>query len=94
MVVSELRKPIHHPSTASRVFGDDAVVISPAQNLVRMLNPVGSRIWQLADGTRTVEDIAILLTQEFDVDLPQARSSVAQFVEELIHKNLLAWVGS
>ena len=91
MDVVELRKPIHHPSTASRVFGDDAVVITPAENMVRMLNPVGSRIWQLADGTRTIEEIALVLTQEFEIDLSQARSSVADFVEELIDKGLLVW---
>lgn len=91
---SDLRRPIHHPSTASRVFGSDAVVISPAENMVRMLNPVGSRIWQLADGNNTVEDIAVILTQEFDVDLPHARRSTADFVEDLRSRNLLDWSGS
>lgn len=87
----DLRKPIHHSSTASRVFGSDAVVISPAENMVRMLNPVGSRIWQLADGNNTVEDIALTLTQEFDIDLPHARQSTADFVEDLRSRNLLDW---
>ncbi|MEZ4770835.1 MAG: PqqD family protein [Caldilineales bacterium] len=87
----DLRTPIHHPSTASRVFGSDAVVISPAENMVRMLNPVGSRIWQLTDGNNTVEDIAVTLTEEFEVELPHARQSVATFVEDLIGRNLMDW---
>lgn len=86
------RKPTHHLRTASRVFDGEAVVISPAENTVRMLNPIGSRIWELADGTRTVEEIAIALTQEYDVDLPHARHSVSEFVDELVAKQLLAWV--
>ncbi len=85
------RKPIHHPRTASRVFSGEAVVISPAENLVRMFNPVGSRIWELADGTRTMEQIAIVLTEEYEVDLAHARQSVATFVDELVAKRLLAW---
>ena len=85
------RKPVRHDSTASRVFSGEAVVISPAENMVRMFNPVGSRIWELADGTRTVEEIAVTLTQEFAVDLPEARRSTATFVEELVAKQLLAW---
>lgn len=85
------RKPVHHPSTASRVFGSDAVVISPAENMVRMLNPVGSRIWQLSDGSNSVEDIALTLTEEYDVDLAHARQSVAVFVEDLRTRNLLDW---
>lgn len=87
----DFRRPIHHPSTASRVFGSDAVVISPAENMVRMLNPVGSRIWQLTDGSNTVEEIAVTLTEEFEVDLPHARQSVAGFVEDLVNRNLLDW---
>ncbi len=87
----DIRRPVHHPSTASRVFGNDAVVISPAENMVRMLNPVGSRIWQLTDGSNTVEDIAVTLTQEFEVDLPHARQSVAGFVEDLVNRNLAMW---
>lgn len=85
-------KPTHHPSTASRVFGQDAVIISPAENTVRMLNPTGSRIWELADGTRTVDEIAAVLAQEFDVTPEQARASVQEFVAVLAEKRLLAWV--
>lgn len=84
------RIPVHHPRTASRVFSGEAVVITPAENMVRMLNPVGSRVWELADG-RTLDEIAAALTAEFEIDLPQARASVAAFVEELIGKGLLAW---
>jgi hypothetical protein len=80
---------MHHSQTASRVFSGEAVIISPTENVVRMLNPVGSRVWELADGTRTVEDISVVLTTEFEVDLPQARASVAAFVEELTGKGLL-----
>jgi hypothetical protein len=87
----DLRRPIHHTSTASRVFSGDAVVISPAANKVRMLNPVGSRIWQLADGNHTVEDIASILTEEFEVERDHARSSVASFVADLVMQDLLAW---
>ncbi len=85
------RRPIHDPSTASRIFSGEAVIISPAENAVRMFNTIGSRIWELADGTRTIEEIAIVLTQEYTVDLPDARRSAEVFVEELIAKQLLAW---
>jgi len=85
------RKPAHHPRTASRVFSGEAVIISPAENVVRLLNLTGSRIWELADGTRTVEQIAVILSEEFAVELPHARRSVAAFVEELAGKELLVW---
>ena len=85
------RIPTHHPQTAARVFSGEAVIITPAENTVRMLNAVGSRVWELADGTRTVEEIAGVLTQEFDVDLAQARESATQFIDELAAKGLLTF---
>ena len=91
MAELENRIPIHHPRTASRVFSGEAVVITPAENRVRMLNPVGSRVWELADGTRTLDEIAAALTVEFETDLPQARASVVAFVDALMEKGLLAW---
>lgn len=91
MDTPDQRIPVHHPRIAARVFSGEAVIITPAENTVRMLNAVGSRIWELADGTRTAEQIANALTQEFDVELAQARSSVTAFIDELAAKGLLAW---
>jgi hypothetical protein len=82
---------MHHPQTAARVFSGEAVIITPTENTVRMLNTVGSRVWELADGTRTVDEIAGVLAAEFDVDAAQARDSAAGFVDELAAKGLLAF---
>lgn len=86
------RRPIHDPSTASRVFSGEAVVISPAENTVRMFNTIGSRIWELADGSRTIDEIAAVLVQEYDVTPGTAAESVERFIEELAGKGLLAFV--
>ncbi len=86
------RMPFHHPRTASRVFSGEAVIITPAENMVRMLNDVGSRVWELADGTRTVAEIGQVLTQEFEVDPVEAQASAMMFVDELAAKGLLAFV--
>ena len=85
------RRPAHHPRTASRVFSGEAVIISPAENVIRMLNPTGSRIWELADGTRTVDAIATMLAAEYEVDPAHARQSTQNFVADLVAKSLLSW---
>ena len=54
-----------------------------------MFNPVGSRIWEMAEGILTVEEIAHRLTEEFAVDLTTAQAQVEQFVNELAAKGLL-----
>lgn len=91
MIEPERRRPVHHPQIASRIFSGEAVVITPAENMVRMLNDVGSRVWELADGTRTVAEIAQILTQEFDVTLEDAQASTTVFVDELVAKGLLTF---
>jgi hypothetical protein len=89
----EQRIPIHHPRTASRLFSGEAVVIAPAENTVRMFNPVGSRIWELMDGSRTVGQIVAQLIDEFDVEPERAQRTTLEFFAMLEEKELVAWVG-
>jgi len=92
MSTSTSAHPIQSANVASRVYGSDAVVISPDEGMVRMLNPTAARIWQLADGSRSVDDIAIVLTEEFMVDLTQARQSVVRLLGELSERQLVTWI--
>lgn len=89
MPLVDSRRPIRSPGTASRIFSGEAVVITPSENTVRMFNPVGSRIWELADGQRTVDEIVGILVEEYDISADAAHDSVARFVDELLAKELL-----
>ncbi len=85
----DLRTPVRNPATASRVFSGEAVIITPTENTVRMLNGVGSRIWELVDGERTVEQIGAVLAAEYDIPAGDATDSAGRFVDELLAKGLL-----
>ena len=91
---SLLKRPIHTPDVASRVYGADAVIISPHQGMVRMLNPTATRIWQLADGSRSVDEIVVALVEEYEVDSCQAEQAVAALLSELVDKGLILWLDS
>ena len=54
-----------------------------------MLNSVGNRIWDLADGQHTIADIAAILEAEYAVSTEEALLSVRNFVEELIRRELV-----
>lgn len=86
-----MSRPRHHPQTASRIYSGEAVIITPAENMVRMLNPTGSRIWELADGTRTVAEIAAVLAAEYAIDPAQAEAAARRLLDELTEKGLVAW---
>lgn len=91
MSIGDQQRPLHDPRTASRVFSGEAVVISPAENTVRMFNTIGSRIWELADGSRTVDEIAAMLAQEYEVTPETAHTSIERFMTELVEKGLLTF---
>jgi hypothetical protein len=67
------------------------VVITPAENKVRMFNPAGSRIWELMNGQRTVGQIIDLLIDEFDVEPERAHRTAQEFLAMLDEKNMIAW---
>lgn len=89
---NELRRPVHASRVAARVYGNDAVIISPDEGVVRMLNPTATRIWQLVDGNRSAGDIAAVLTGEFDINLSQAHQSVERLLGEFSEKQLITWI--
>ena len=81
------------PTTASRVIEGEAVILSLDTKVLRGLNPVGSRVWELIDGQRSVEEIAGLIVKEFEVECTQADEDVRGFVQELLDKGLVTRVG-
>lgn len=91
MTLPEGKKPHPHARLASRTLDGETVIVDPQQNMVRMLNEVGSRIWELADGSRTPEQIATELAEEFDLSFGEIYADVLQFLNELDSKQLLIW---
>ncbi|MFQ6132187.1 MAG: PqqD family protein [Armatimonadota bacterium] len=91
MLVMDLAtvRPAHSSETASRVIDGEATLVLPRENTVHILNPVGTRIWELADGRRTLADIADSLCEEFEVDRRQAEEDLQAFVQELAGKGML-----
>ena len=69
--------------TACRVIDGKAVVITIDQNQLHVLNSVGTRVWELADG-RSFGQIVAGIVEEFEVDAAQARLDVRCFVEQLL----------
>jgi hypothetical protein len=88
--IQPFERPVHHPDTASRIFSGEAVVITPADNMVRMFNRAGSRIWELMDGDRSVEAIAAALAEEYQIGAGDALSSVQRFADELAGRGLIS----
>ncbi len=79
-------KPSH---VAYQVIEGEAVVLDIPGRTLRGLNPVGSRIYQLVDGKRTIGDITKTIMEEFECDEEGIIEDVRAFLEELREKNLV-----
>ena len=82
-----------YPAPATGVIGQvvqhEAVLVLPSAGEVKVLNETGARIWALADGSRTVRDIASRLCADYDVDPAQAEQDALEFVDDLVQRRIL-----
>jgi hypothetical protein len=89
----ENKIPVKSPSTASQIIDDEAVVIVPSEHMVNVLNSVGCRIWDLADGRKSIGKIAEILTREFDVCYETALNDAIEFARGLVEQKMMEFVG-
>jgi Coenzyme PQQ synthesis protein D (PqqD) len=76
------------PSALWRKFEHETAVILPTASAVRVLNEVGARVWELADG-RTFGAIVDTLVNEYEVDRTQLQQDAQAFLSELHGRGLL-----
>jgi len=81
--------PRPHPQTAGRLIDGEAVLILADTSEVNVLNQVGSRIFELADGTKSIDDISEIISKEYEVAIEQADLDVRQFVLLLVDQSIL-----
>ena len=80
---------IPHPQVAARVVDGSAVIVLADAGEVNVLNPVGSRVWELADGTRTGQAIIERIVAEYDVTAEQAAQDAQSFLQTLLDANAI-----
>lgn len=81
--------PEPHPQTAGRVIDGEAVVILAEDSEINVLNSVGSRIFQLADGQHSLASIVDAITNEYNVTPAEAQADVKAFIEALVAQRVL-----
>jgi hypothetical protein len=86
----ELSKyPTPHPQVATRTVDESAVIVMADSGEVTVLNAVGTRVWELADGSRSIADIIAAIEAEYQVTSEQAQQDVTTFLQSLIEASAL-----
>ncbi|MBO5689369.1 MAG: PqqD family protein [Lentisphaeria bacterium] len=70
-------------------FDHSGIVFNPDHNRVMTLNPSGVTLWKAFEKGMSVEQAALELEKEFDVDSATARKDARAFAETLCAKGLL-----
>ena len=83
--------PRRSPTVVSRLLDSEAVLVHPMQGKVRVLNPVGARVWELVDGQRTLDAISRVIASEFAADLARVQVEVPTFCEDLAQRGVLSF---
>jgi hypothetical protein len=83
-------RPRRHPDSSFREIGDEGgLVVLPGKAQVKVLNPVGIRVFSMLDGSRTVDEISARIAEEFDVSAETARKDVLDFLSDLTEHGML-----
>jgi hypothetical protein len=84
-------RPRRKPGNAFRAVGDEGgLVVLPERNQVKVLNPLGSRIYALLDGSHTRHEIVAIIVEEFEVAEEQAEEDLAVYLRDLRAEGMLA----
>jgi len=74
---------------ASRLLGDETIILNTANSSFFTLNETASAIWLAADGRKTVDEIVDRLCEAFDVERETAVQDAKALVEGLVQHGLL-----
>lgn len=83
------RYPKKAEHTAWRIIDNEAVIVSPMDSDVTILNGAATSMWKLMDGSRDISQIAKELCEEFEVSIDAAKKDAEEFVEDLAGKKLI-----
>ncbi len=87
------RIPVKNPEIVWRELEGEGVLLNPADGKYFGLNTVGLSMWEKVDGARTLEEIIMLLLDEYAVERPVLERDIVEWVSRMNAGNLLLFKG-
>jgi coenzyme PQQ biosynthesis protein PqqD len=82
-------RPTRRENVLTQETSDALVLLDTSGGAYFSLNEVGSRVWGLCDGTRTVAEVVEVLADEFEAPRETIRDDVLELLEELVAERLV-----
>ncbi len=83
--------PVRDPDLVWRPMDDELVLVRPSDGQIRVLNGVGSFVWQSMDGDRTISDLTGLVCAEYEVSAESAEADIVPFLAGLADDGMVHW---
>jgi len=80
---------IRNSKTISGRLHDEIVMMDLEQGKYFSLNPVATRIWDLLERELTVEELCVLLKEEYEVESRQCIEDVSEHLGEMVRLGLV-----
>lgn len=81
--------PLRKKEVAYQTIGDELVILNLDSGIYYSANEIGARIWELCDGSKTIQEIVSLLSKEYEVSLQEARHDTLEFTGDLVNEGLI-----
>jgi hypothetical protein len=78
-----------HPDVQSSLLDEEAVLLNLSSGYYHSLNPLGTKIWTLCDGTRSLQDVLASICFHYDVPEETAKHDLIQLVTQLTQEGLV-----
>jgi hypothetical protein len=89
VIGSNQRLGIRRGEVAAKVIDGEAILINLSTGLYYSMGKVGGRVWSLIEQNCNTDDIAAVITTEYDVPAATAGSDVRALVTQLAAENLI-----
>lgn len=87
----QAQRPTIESSLTWRILDGDAVIISPRNGKIRVLNHSGAVIWQQLVAEKSVSEIINALVDQYEISLEQAHADLETFLNDLTQRGLVQW---
>ncbi len=77
------------PGILSHQSGDELVVVLPEQGRFLVLNKTGSQVFQMMDGSRSLREIAAVLSEQYGIPVEQAQRDVLALASKLLERAVI-----
>jgi hypothetical protein len=85
------QRPLQAEGVVTRELDGEVVLLDLSNEEYYSLNDVGSRVWELMDGERTVTVIVDAVVAEYEVERAEVEADVLALLGALADEGLVSW---